>query len=259
MAYIQTGFGDAKRLRGVSSLNDNAVWACGDDKTIRLYDLSGEQLDSINTRTDNWPWDIAVTISGHLVYSDPFDHSVNIIRNGHFEVNKSNGWKPRGVCSTSSGNFLVIMDSDDKQTKIVRYSGSIETQSIEFCDKDHPLYSFCVTKYISENKNQDICVAGLEAQKVVVVTQVGELRFIYDGANNDTFQPHGITTDSQMRILTADGYNSRIHILDKDGNFLRFIVNDKLRRPRGLCVDSRDNLFVAESDTGKVKRIQYST
>ena len=45
----------------------------------------------------------------------------------------------------------------------------------------------------------------------------------------------------------------RIHIIDQGGHFLRFIRS--FCYPGG-CVDSRDNFFVAEFYTGRVKKIQ---
>jgi streptogramin lyase len=147
------------------------------------------------------------------------------------------------------------MLSNDDKYKVVRYSGSTETQTIRYDDQGRPLYSGAC--YISENRNQDVCVS--DTNSVVVVTASGKLRFRYTGPPSNTgesFYPRGITTNSRGHILVADINNDRVHLLDQDGQFLRYILCD-LSRPKGLCVDIRDNLWVSESLTAKVKRIKY--
>uniref|UniRef100_A0A8W8NVG1 B box-type domain-containing protein n=1 Tax=Magallana gigas TaxID=29159 RepID=A0A8W8NVG1_MAGGI len=262
IAAIDTGY---EYQYGVACLNDTDILTHGNSNIMKLYNLHGELVRSIQTESRNHPSDIAVTRNGDIVYTDYKNGTVNIVKDTRIEtVIRLERWKPLNVCSTYSGDLLVVMNSDDdKHTKVVRYSGSTEKQTIQFDRrKSRPLYSsggLFSTKYICENRNLDICVSDREANAVVVVNQAGKLRFTYTGPPStpkESFSPLGITTDSQSRIMIADWDNDCIHILDQDGQFIRYIDNCHVLGPSGLSVDSKDNLFVAD-DASKVKKIQY--
>ncbi|XP_048755930.2 uncharacterized protein LOC125666729 [Ostrea edulis] len=270
-ATIDTG---RSLLLSICCLSEEQVWTCGNNEIMKLLNLKGKLLTSIQTESRYQPRDIAVTRDGDLVYTVPENKTINLVKNKQIQtIITLKGWIPLNVCSASVDDLLMTMISDDsKQSKVVRYSNSTETQTIQFDDQGRPLYSsggciinsggftFSNTKYISENRNLDICVADRVARAVVVVNQLGKLRFKYTGHSSNTkklFNPVGITTDNQSHILTADYNNDRIHILDQDGQFLRYIQTCDLLGPYGLCVDVRDTLFVAEHGTANLKRIHY--
>uniref|UniRef100_K1PTN8 Tripartite motif-containing protein 3 n=1 Tax=Magallana gigas TaxID=29159 RepID=K1PTN8_MAGGI len=260
VATIQTGY---KELQSVTCLNEDRIWTCEMTDDIKCFNIKGSLFQTIKTKSGYWPNDIAVDINGDLLYVDG-TRTVNKVKNGQTEeLITLQGWHPCQLRVTSTGDLLVTMFSDDEtQSKVVRYSGSTEKQTIQFDDKGTPLYSGNTNvKYITENRNHDICVADWGARAVVVVNQDGKLRWRYTGhpsvTKNEPFEPYGITTDSQGRILTADSDNHCIHILDQNGRFLRYIDNCDLEDPWGVCVDNNDNLFVCEYAKGNVKKIKY--
>ena len=104
---------------------------------MKLYNLQGELLKSVQTKSGNQPTDIAVTPSGDLVYTDYEDNSINRVSGTEIQTLITlQGWKPLFLFSKSSGDLLVIMTSDDgAQTKVVLYSGSTEKQTIVWDDQ----------------------------------------------------------------------------------------------------------------------------
>lgn len=72
--------------------------------------------------------------------------------------------------------------------------------------------------------------------------------FTYTGSPRTTKVP---CTSCQCSILIADLNNECVHVLDQDRDFLSYIDNGA---SWGLCLDTKDNLFVAESRKGIVKK-----
>ncbi|XP_061186878.1 uncharacterized protein LOC133195005 [Saccostrea echinata] len=263
LATINTGY---RLLCNVTFLSKGDFWtsaACSD--LIKCFNIEGSLKKTFRTKSRECPGDISVANGLDLMYCDLITKTVNKVKDEEIEeVIRLQGWIPLNLCATTSGDLLVTMYSDDKtQSKVVRYSGSTEKQTIQFDDEGKPLYSGngrC--KYICVNRKLDICMADLGAGAVVVISQAGKLKFRYTGHHSTTkklpFEPWGITTDSQCQILISDKENHCIHILDQDGQFLRFIDNCDLKDPHGLCIDKKDNLFVAEYFSGNVKKIKYA-
>ncbi|XP_065937978.1 uncharacterized protein [Magallana gigas] len=261
VATIQTGY---EHLCSVIFHKEDRIWTNGRTRDIKCFNIKGSFLHTIQTQSGIFPYDIAVDSDGYLLYSDWKARSVYKYRNRHTEeLIRLQEWVPGNLCVTSTGDLLVTMFSVDyTQSKVVCYSGSSEKRTIQFDDEGKPLFSGnSNTKYITENRNHDICVADSAACVVVVVNQDGKLRWRYSGhpsvTKNNLFEPFGITRDSQSHILTADFHNHCIHILDQNGQFLRYFDNCDLEYPSGLFVDNNDSLFVCEHYKGNVKEFQY--
>lgn len=244
----------------VANDNDENIWTSSySNSFIQCHCMQSSISKQMASQSGQILRDITVNNEGDLLYIS--QKTLYRIKNGTTEnVHIFFGWTPKNLCRTQTGDILVSMYSDDEtQSRVVRYNGSTEKQTIQFDDDGEPLYSSndC-TKHICENGNGDICVADWRARDVVVVNQSGRLQFKYNRKEYKCeFSPFGIATDSHWHILTSDDTNRHIHVLDHFGQFLRYISNCELNNPKGLCIDNNDDLYVCEASLGVVKKIKY--
>ena len=58
--------------------------------------------------------------------------------------------------------------------------------------------------------------------------------------------PYGIDIGARSGLLyVADTYNDRIQVFDRDGGFVRSVGEGVIFQPRQICLDSRENIYVA--------------
>eukprot|EP00105_Crassostrea_gigas_P025281 XP_011445816.1 PREDICTED: tripartite motif-containing protein 45-like [Crassostrea gigas] len=116
---IHTDYGKQIQLRRVSCLGDEHVWTSGSDSIMRLYNLQGELMKSVKTKSGTLPRDIAVTESGYLVYTDYEDRFINMVKNTEIQtLIKLQGWKPWNICCTSSNDSLLSCTVMIKKQKL---------------------------------------------------------------------------------------------------------------------------------------------
>ncbi|XP_062588234.1 uncharacterized protein LOC134249893 [Saccostrea cucullata] len=255
---------NVKNLLKVACVGSDKAWISGRDKMITCVDIHGAVQDTVTSTCNPFPDDITVTRQGELIYSDAYNRTVNIVRDGKTEtlITTPRGWLPLQLCCTRSGDILVSMcTTDNSHYKIVRYQGQRVTQEIDKDEHGDPIYQggeYGV--FVVENNNGDIVASDGNASTVVVVDRTGKVRFRYNNkppGGKESFCPGQIVTDSMGHIIVVDYQNDCLHILDQNGQFLRCVDNCGLEYPNGLSVDSEGRLWVGLYNLGEVKVIQY--
>lgn len=235
------------------------IWTSGRRNDITQIDRKGNILLSIKTHGNHWV--LSIDNQQRLVFSKSYDTKVYMYKEGNVEtcLNLTN-WLPRGICHTKNGDMLVSMRSENKkQSKVVRYSGTTETQTIQYDGQGEPLFSTSSTAVLllTENGNGDICVSDNSGHEVVVVNASGGLRFKYRGSQQSkytAFQPYKIATDVNHHILINDNMNNIVHITDSGGNCIRYI---EYPCSGGLSIDAEHNLVIGDESSGKIKILKY--
>ncbi|XP_062601975.1 uncharacterized protein LOC134263606 [Saccostrea cucullata] len=246
------------RLYDLVPFDDDRVWVGGYSYELKLFDFQGRLHNTVPI-TDYGGY--LSLHDGHAVYANRNDNTVKKFINGKEEtLFCTKEWKPYGMTCTAALDFLVCLrTSDETESKVVRYSISCDVlQEIQYDSQYQPLFG--KTNYVVENGNGDVCVADWDKKAITVVDKFGIFRFSYKGNKALKENIHGgsLTTDSMRHIIITDYLSNKIHMLDRDGLFLRYIIPDQgIRDPRAVCVVREGELMVGECNSGKVKRIKY--
>ncbi|XP_078329851.1 uncharacterized protein LOC111117816 [Crassostrea virginica] len=239
----------------VSADKSGRLWASDNKGNLVQRDLQGYLLQEIQTTGGSEGYHTA-TQDGGLIYTDRDKKKIYRITPDRkiTEFIKTGDWRPVSVHSSRiNGDILVGM----REAKVTRYSKTgKEIQNIQRDNQGQELYKY--PHYITENTNGDICTSDYDKDAVVVVNKSGQHRFSYRGQGS-VFRPYGICTDVLGHILVCDFVSDTVHLLDQNGGFLSIILSEQqgIKRPRGVCVDDENNLYVGHHDTNTVTVYKY--
>ena len=152
-------------------------------------------------------------------------------------------------CSPATGDILVGKNNEEIG-KVSRYDndGHLK-QNIPLNPSFQGIY--LTPCFITENNNGDIVVSDCELNAVVVTTDRGAYRFSYMGIN---LNPRGICTDVLSHILVCDEYTKSVQMLDKDGQFLSYLLTEQspgIKKPYSLSYDVRNHCIMVGSERNK--------
>ncbi|KAJ8311010.1 hypothetical protein KUTeg_011455 [Tegillarca granosa] len=124
--------------------------------------------------------------------------------------------------------FQDHVDVDVPKSKIVKIKTSGQhIRTIQHDPVDNKQL-FDEPRLICTNINGDIIVT--ENAKVVAVSHGQQKRFVYHAEGRQLkylFNSQCIVIDKHGLIIISDYYNSVVHVLDKDGKFIQFMVTQE--------------------------------
>ncbi|XP_061179921.1 E3 ubiquitin-protein ligase TRIM71-like [Saccostrea echinata] len=251
----------------VTCASESSVWMCGAgliyyDNNVRLIEKDGNNTETLECPMN--PKYIALKSPGCVLFSDHTDNTVKLwSREVQMVFIKTEDWTPKGLVVTLSSDVIVCQykktEAAAALSRVVRYDekGS-EIRKMEF-DREKRIFRNAV--FVAENRNFDICVSDEDKHSVVVMDKLGKLQFVYKGniktGKYQSFNPRGISTDSQCNILVSDYLNYTIHVIDQHGSFLSYLLRKEVKFPMGLSVDKNDKVWVGEYSNGTISVIEY--
>lgn len=256
---------DLEYQLGVRCISSSKIVVFGNDPRILVIDKKGQSQTSIITDTEVSPDGMAILPDSSILYSDVETKRILVVTgSGESQTLVSTDWSPSGLCVTQSGSILVGLFHHDPLYEVDQV-GKVEEYTVsgnkvrEISGEDQKLYSR--PEHITENFNGDIIVSDYNLKKITAVDAHGHFRFSYLGvAKNKSYQflPMDIDTDTLGHVIIADQFRHNIHVIDKDGAFVRLLLTEEagIKEPHGLCFDGVDSIWVAELESKLVKKFK---
>ncbi|XP_061196619.1 uncharacterized protein LOC133204892 [Saccostrea echinata] len=252
------------RSRHISCLSSGSFWVSNQFGKIFLIDNDGKELKQIKT---NGEYGIhTVRENDILIVIDVKSKSVEELKPDRSSIRQivfnTNDWTPCCIYYSRINEDFLIGEKLNEEARISRYTmKGQEIRKIQLDSKKQPL--FHDPRYIMEKDNGDICVSDWSATvagALVVVKKNGKRRFSYTGTSQSLFCPGGVSCDKNGNILVMDGAERRVHLLDRKGRFLAYLITlapSGNLNCQGLCLDSENYIFCGYLNKVLVYNLEY--
>uniref|UniRef100_A0A8W8IYZ2 B box-type domain-containing protein n=1 Tax=Magallana gigas TaxID=29159 RepID=A0A8W8IYZ2_MAGGI len=177
---------------------------------------------------------------------------------------------PLGICQSTEGGLLVSLRDteseryqlDSSSRRLVRHvtlNGDVICE-YEF-QEDGQTRLFTVPWRVKQSTNTDICVVNWTSEstgELMILSFTGSLKLVYRGQKLEKkFKPTDVVFDSHCNIIVSDTFNSKIHLLSPDGEFMKYVVTENgITYPVSMSF-YKPTLWIGTYD-GLVKLFQFN-
>ena len=259
-------------------MKQNNVWVNDRHKLMLIDTKSGDNLYCLEgVLLDSFSGLHAINSKCELFFIDAYRHIKTLSTDRTTVTNfievTSTEWIPKSLyCSPFTGDLLVGMLSCQiikswhiYKGKILRYDNAAQLkQSIPHDSTSDELYE--CPHFIAENNNGDVVVSDMKLAfgAIIVTSREERYPFSYRGTYSSGYKltPGAICTDALCHILVYDGYTDTVQMLDKDGQFLSYLLINKSAekggcRLPGMCYDVDTHCLWIGSEKNKVSEYRY--
>jgi hypothetical protein len=266
------------------------------DKTVTTF-VGGVQGDINGTGTTalmNLPFGLASDQAGNVFVADTFNDKIKKITtvglvttlagigngdvNGAGTVAKFNA--PMGVAVDAGGNIYVA-DTENNKIKKISVAGVVSTFAGSVAG-DALGAALLGAKFLKPNglavdNEGNVYVADSGNNKIKKITQGGIVTLVAGstvgdvngtGAAAQFNNPYFLTVDANKNVFFTDSNNDKIKKINSSGAVTTLagsISGDavgtttlaKFSQPAGIAMDSAGNLFIADTQNHKIKKITF--
>ncbi|WAQ98712.1 TRI56-like protein [Mya arenaria] len=258
-----------KAIISIAPSKDGNAWLCNSlSEHIFLYTKSGQCRTHVKAGFE--VGDIYVASDDTLMMSFPSQRKIRrMTGNGQITDFANLPMYPAGLTQMESGDILVCaMEKLGESVRGPDSKGAVLRVNnfgrVEKFDKERRTNLFTRPIRVTVNANKDIIVSEWAKgnDHVVALTADGKMKWQYHGPTTvelaHTFVPNALATDKYCQILIADSHNRAVHLVDKDGHFIKLLLTEKdgLGEPWSVAVDSEGFLWVGDTE-GNVRVYKY--
>ncbi|WP_291274392.1 SMP-30/gluconolactonase/LRE family protein [Flavobacterium sp.] len=243
----------------------------------------------------NNPQNVAADAAGNIYVADYSNHRIRKIdtsgnvttlagngTNGYLDANGANAQfnHPYGVAVDEYGNVYVT-DRDNNKIRKIDPNGNVTTlagSNLGYTDGNGVSAQFNYPQGIAVDRYRNIYITDIGNYKIRKIDTSGNVTTLAGstggqadglGTNAKFSGPNGIAVDASGNVYVSDqGYN-RIRKIDPTGNVTTIAgsstgyadgigIEAKFSTPNGIIVDNSGNVYVADTNNYKIRKIDSS-